>query len=383
MNESKHSKHAKLVRPYSGSFGKTEFALVGAPCSVIQMSAKRLIGALSPNYNVTYIDSDHASFDSDETTEFVAEGASMYVSDKQSTWEVNQPVDASKFDRHQLFAQQDLILVNGNHHQAEKQVVYLDSSKTKSLLKRISQLTNVVAFISVDLNEPVEEVREALPNWKEIPVFSVNETESLLTLLKAEVLKNQPELKALVLAGGKSSRMGRDKAKLRYHKHDQVEVVINLAKTLCNEVYLSCRPDQKFDYDIPTIEDEFLGLGPMGAILTAMKNDPTAAWLVLACDLPFLDGNVLNELNANRSVKHIATAFLNPESGFAEPLVTIWEPKSYSRLLQFLSQGYSCPRKVLINSHTHLITPSNSEKLKNVNTPEEYASALKKIQHSE
>jgi molybdenum cofactor guanylyltransferase len=66
-------------------------------------------------------------------------------------------------------------------------------------------------------------------------------------------------------------------------------------------------------------------------------------------------------------------AFLNPTSEFPEPLISIWEPKSYQTALSFLGQGISCPRKVLINSDTHLITVSNPTALMNVNTPDELA----------
>jgi molybdopterin-guanine dinucleotide biosynthesis protein A len=70
-------------------------------------------------------------------------------------------------------------------------------------------------------------------------------------------------------------------------------------------------------------------------------------------------------------VSSIATAFNSPDNEFPEPLITIWEPKSYSILLSFLAQGYSCPRKVLINSDVNLLQAPNPEALTNVNTPED------------
>ena len=54
-----------------------------------------------------------------------------------------------------------------------------------------------------------------------------------------------------------------------------------------------------------------------------------------------------------------------------EPLVTIWEPKSYPILLSYLAQGYSCPRKVLINSEVEIVEVAD-ELICNVNTPEEF-----------
>ena len=54
-----------------------------------------------------------------------------------------------------------------------------------------------------------------------------------------------------------------------------------------------------------------------------------------------------------------------------EPLITIWEPKSYGMMLALLAQGYSCPRKVLLNSDALSLTVPNPAALTNVNTPEE------------
>jgi molybdopterin-guanine dinucleotide biosynthesis protein A len=119
------------------------------------------------------------------------------------------------------------------------------------------------------------------------------------------------------------------------------------------------------------IPDSFTDLGPYGAILSAFRYDPTAAWLVLACDLPLFDKAAVAELVSARSPRSVATALrLNSES-FPEPLVAIWEPKSYQLLLAFLGQGVSCPRKVLINSDVFLKDASRPEVLINVNSREE------------
>jgi molybdopterin-guanine dinucleotide biosynthesis protein A len=140
----------------------------------------------------------------------------------------------------------------------------------------------------------------------------------------------------------------------------------------CEATKLSCRPEQAGElvYTHDVLPDSFVGLGPMGAILSAFRQAPNCAWLVVACDLPLLDEAAIRFLVENRDPSAIATAYRSPESGFPEPLVAIWEPKSYPVLLQFLAQGYSCPRKVLINSPVHLLEAPNPDVLMNVNTPD-------------
>ncbi|HVV54886.1 MAG TPA: hypothetical protein VHC47_06160, partial [Mucilaginibacter sp.] len=104
---------------------------------------------------------------------------------------------------------------------------------------------------------------------------------------------------------------------------------------------------------------------------SAFRGHPDNAWLVVACDLPLLDVKTIRFLVGQRDVSKIATAFNSPYDTFPEPLITIWEPKSYPVLLSFLSQGYSCPRKALINSDVRLLDAPNTDALTNVNTPEE------------
>ncbi|NJN80809.1 MAG: NTP transferase domain-containing protein, partial [Anaerolineales bacterium] len=129
------------------------------------------------------------------------------------------------------------------------------------------------------------------------------------------------------------------------------------------------------------IIDTFLELGPYGAILSAFREDPNAAWLVLACDLPLLDVETLQFLIENRNASLTATSFKSPESkeGFPEPLIAIWEPRAYPTLLQFLAQGISCPRKVLINSEIELLIPPSEAALTNINTLAERKALLTQL----
>jgi len=183
---------------------------------------------------------------------------------------------------------------------------------------------------------------------------------------------SQPVLNGLVLAGGKSSRMGFDKGSIDWHGKPQRYHMADMLKTLCDEVFISCRPNQEeTNKQYAILEDTFVGLGPYAAILSAFKEKPDCAWLVVACDLPLLDKNTLQYLVNNRNPAKLATAFGNGYKDLPEPLITIWEPKSYPILLSFLEQGITCPRKVLINTDAHLLVASDTNALTNVNTREE------------
>ncbi|WP_312512504.1 NTP transferase domain-containing protein [Chryseobacterium culicis] len=186
-----------------------------------------------------------------------------------------------------------------------------------------------------------------------------------------------PQLNGLVLAGGKSVRMGNPKDKINWHGKEQKYYAADLLAPFCDEVYISCRQDQleNFNSEYNALTDTFLHMGPFGGILSALRSQRDKAWLVVACDLPLLDKNSLEFLIQSRDPEKAATTYESPFDGLPEPLITIWEPKSYLLLLNFLGTGNTCPRKVLLNSDTLILKPANPDALMNVNTPEDMKKA--------
>ena len=195
----------------------------------------------------------------------------------------------------------------------------------------------------------------------------------IANVIEAHFQAQVPPLYGLVLGGGRSERMGQDKATLDYHGKPQLQHAFELLSSACEEVYVSCRPGQTFG-DLPTMPDQILNAGPLGGILTALRNSQVA-WLVLACDLPFVTKATIAELAAGRDPFRFATAFVSRHDGFPEPVCAIYEPKALHRLLHFFGLGYNCPRKALINSRIALRTPRIPEALDNINTPKELAAA--------
>ena len=172
--------------------------------------------------------------------------------------------------------------------------------------------------------------------------------------------------------------MGSDKGLLRYHDSPQRAHVYGLLQPLCRQVFVSCNAAQSPDLLLPRIEDRFLGIGPMGGILSAMQADPDAAWLTVACDLPLLRSATIEYLIAHRDPSVMATAFRDA-SGLPEPLITIWEPRAYPLLLLALSEGLSCPRKILMNTGVQLLHAPDISELQNVNDPSERLKALAQL----
>jgi len=189
----------------------------------------------------------------------------------------------------------------------------------------------------------------------------------------------------LILAGGSSSRMKRDKAALVYQGRSQLDRAFELAGRHVRRVYVSVRASQAADparAHRPLIIDSVAGEGPIVGIRSALAARPDVAWLVLACDLPFLSDVVLSHLLAERDASVIAdasllaTAYRSAHDGLPEPLCAVWEPKAAADLAAYQAQGGQCPRKFLMRHAARIIEPLDRQALDNVNTPEEYAQAL-------
>ncbi len=184
---------------------------------------------------------------------------------------------------------------------------------------------------------------------------------------------NKIPLYGMVLAGGKSVRMGQDKSVINWHGKEQRYYMAGLLRNVCDEVYISCRPEQVsgIDKNYNTLADNYPGGGPLVGILSAFKKAPGAAWLVTACDLPLLDLATLQYLIAHRDTTCMATAYKSSFDDLPEPLITIWEPQSYELLQAHIADGYTCPRKALIRNEkmVKIILPPDPDALINANTP--------------
>lgn len=384
--EPKHQKHAALARPAIGEFGRFELGILGAPCGVIKELAARLLPLLTPQWRVAYVDADHAAGDEAEAggaggaEAILQAGASAELTDKIHFRRLDVRRGMDKFIQPQWLNEQSLVLVNGNHFRARQQVVIIDPRKP--LDKKMDRLTDVqLVLLSEGQTELPDVLQQHLPDAARVPVLPLADTTAIAAWAGQWLQRQQPPLRGLVLTGGRSQRMHEDKSRLRYHQQEQQQHAAALLAPLCQDVLISCRPEQAADLPagLQALPDQFLDLGPMSGLLSAFRHDPNAAWLVVACDLPFLTEQTLHHLVQHRHPGRVATAFQSPENEFPEPLITIWEPRSYPVLLQFLGLGYSCPRKALINSDIELLTAPAPQELRNVNTPAERDAARREL----
>lgn len=189
-----------------------------------------------------------------------------------------------------------------------------------------------------------------------------------------------PSVQGLILTGGKSRRMKEDKALLQYNGKSHLEYLFSLLRPHCGEVWISARAEQAETGEraqYPRILDSWGDIGPIGGILSAFREHPGAAWMVLACDMPFLDFNTIRRLVFSRNRNVLATCYLRVDDSNPEPLCAIYEPRAYEKLLEAVRSGNRSPRNILACSSIQGVVPASYKTLNQVNTQHEYRRAVK------
>ena len=371
LRMTKHQKHTNLVKKNNGIHATNEVAILGSNCGNIS----QLVHAVSEKiteFKLAYFDASHAKD--------VAENRiSEFTFHHEGNLEVTTTGPVNKYQQRLDFAQHDFVFINGNHYRGVQQALILDPAKEASVLKRLDQLDNIQFVIRLNnQSQFFDFLVEKYPNIKELPIYDFEDIDAIANHFQSLIEKEIPGVKGLVLTGGKSTRMGKDKSELHYYNKPQKNVAKQLLENNGIITYFSVQQPSNHENEI---HDTFLNLGPFGGICSAFQQDPNSAWFVLATDVPFVDNDLVKELLSKRNPSKVATAIKGKGKEFVEPLITIYEPKAYPILLQYLAQGYSCPRKILINSDIEIVEVDDGF-IRNVNTPEEYESALNEIREN-
>lgn len=371
----KHTKHAILTKPLGGDYHRHEWAVIGAPCSIIERLVQKLAIQLGKSHKVGYLDAAH------KASEAAFPYHSIYTDNiSYQSFSFRQAPGLKQHRKY--FNNLNILLVNGNHFKADKQIVILNEKKKDSLKRKLDRLTDVRLVLVEKEGDQLYDFLHGVVK-EDTAIYSIDDVNRIGDFITDDYNQSVAPVLGLVMAGGQSRRMGKDKGSIDYYGQPHREYLANLLSPFSDQVFMSLRQVQAEEVhsEYEHLYDSFTGLGPYGALLSAFKRHPNHAWLTIACDLPFLNHETLQYLVDNRNPSKLATCFHNPETGFPEPLITIWEPSIYPVLLEFLSQGYSCPRKVLINTEIEELTLEDTFRLDNANDPESFQEAQRKISH--
>lgn len=185
---------------------------------------------------------------------------------------------------------------------------------------------------------------------------------------------------AVILAGGKSRRLGQDKAAVQVDGLPMLARMVELARRFCPVVAVSGRDPSALAPGLTWFLDQEPGIGPMGGIITALERYQKPC-LVLSCDLPLLDestvGRLLEAWRA-RPCGAVMTTFEQTETGFIEALVAVYEPGAAPVLRRAKEEGCRKLSRAIPAALRHCVVYSvrDGRPFFNVNTPADLAEIL-------
>ncbi|HEV3219799.1 MAG TPA: molybdenum cofactor guanylyltransferase [Candidatus Acidoferrales bacterium] len=195
-----------------------------------------------------------------------------------------------------------------------------------------------------------------------------------------------PQTEAFILAGGQSSRMGRDKALLEIGGKTLIERAAALCEPLVANVTLMGRPERYKEVRFPALADQWHAAGPLGAIATALGAARQPWCLVLACDMPNVTTDFLEWL-LHRTAKTSADAIIPETTRGVEPLCAVYRPSCAPPLSAGLDSGVRKVTDGLERLKIERVTENDWRKFspggdlfQNLNTWEEYRSAKERIE---
>ncbi len=174
------------------------------------------------------------------------------------------------------------------------------------------------------------------------------------------------DVAAVILAGGKSTRMGRDKAFMTWKGRTFLQIIVDEVIPLNIPIYLSGQKDKLNECNLPVIEDNVADQGPVMALSTCFNAINASRFLVVSCDIPQIQSKELNRLIRSH---HNVDVTMFKSGNRAMPLAAIYENTCLTAFSRSVEKGERRLFSVLENLKTKTITYSGE--LRNVNSPQD------------
>jgi molybdopterin-guanine dinucleotide biosynthesis protein A len=214
-------------------------------------------------------------------------------------------------------------------------------------------------------------------------------TSILNAVVNGLTLKNSfpvPGLYGLVICGGASSRMGKDKSMLDYHGKPQCYHVYEMLDLFCEKVFISCNAAQadkiKKEYQVIIDKPCFSNKGPVSGVLTAFNQYTSNDFLIIGCDYPFLNKDELLNFLPLCNHENLAASFYNEKNELYEPLLAYYQKQSGIELLKMFSAKQYSLQHFLQNLNAEKYFPVNENSIRSINTKAAFEVAMEFINSS-
>jgi molybdopterin-guanine dinucleotide biosynthesis protein A len=177
------------------------------------------------------------------------------------------------------------------------------------------------------------------------------------------------EFSGIILAGGKSSRMGTDKGLIEIQGKPMVQHIIDALNYFTTDIVIISKNSDYKKFGYPVIEDEIYDKGAIGGIYTGLLNTKHNKTIVLSCDTPFISNQVINELTINCENKNVLVAkHLND----THHLIGIYDKIALSKIEVSISKNILKMQSVNENLNYETINfKEENNFFLNLNTPNE------------
>jgi molybdopterin-guanine dinucleotide biosynthesis protein A len=193
------------------------------------------------------------------------------------------------------------------------------------------------------------------------------------------------EIKAAILVGGKSRRIGEQKAFLRFGDASLLQIIIRRIRSVITDTCLITTPDFPCeDFALPCFTDVYADKGPLGGIFTALSRIDSTHVFISACDLPFTNPELIRYMIGQLDLE--SDAIVPTYDGHHEPLFALYSRKARVPIEQALREGNLSVRGMLTRLSTVAIDEETvrsfgDHTFLNVNTRVDYQKALQIWSH--
>lgn len=185
----------------------------------------------------------------------------------------------------------------------------------------------------------------------------------------------------IILAGGKSSRMGSDKGFLKFDGKPFTQYAIDALKPFVNSILIvSDNPDYDV-FNLKRIPDFIKNAGPLAGLYSGLNASKTQYNIVLSCDIPLINHNIikilLNHINTKTDVVQLQS------KNKKMPLIAAYKTSCKQKCLELLNQN---ERRLQIaveqlKSKTVVLDKTLDNFTKNINTPSEFKHITNAVNH--
>lgn len=205
---------------------------------------------------------------------------------------------------------------------------------------------------------------------------------SIIIEMTKKNLLTVPRASGFVLTGGRSSRMGRDKALLELGGKPMALWVGKLLRPFVDHLFLVGSVERHGHLGIPVLADRIFGRGPLGGIVTALSATQSPWNLIFACDLPFMEREYVEHLLARTRTSPQCDAVIASSQHGWQPLCAAYHRRCLAVFEVVLASGEGKIAEAFPNLQIEVLAQEElaefafpARMFKNVNTPEDFEEA--------